>query len=92
MAQYGKLEYWEERYTRDPEPFDWYQRYSNLKDILIQYIKPTDNIIHIGCGNSRLSEEMFEDGYQTQTNIDISNVIIQYMQEKNRDKPSLKFI
>lgn len=33
MSLYGKLEYWEDRYkkyifnARDPEPFDWYQRY-----------------------------------------------------------------
>lgn len=34
MAQYGKAEYWEERYSRDVEPFDWYQRYFALRDII----------------------------------------------------------
>jgi hypothetical protein len=42
MAQYGKHEYWEDRYQKDKEQFDWYQRYSGLKDIITQYIKPTD--------------------------------------------------
>ena len=23
--QYGKASYWDERYTKDPEIFDWYQ-------------------------------------------------------------------
>lgn len=52
MAQYGKPEYWEDRYQkyyihlynfyyRDKEPFDWYQRYSGIKDIITQYIQPT---------------------------------------------------
>ena len=36
MAQYGKPSYWDDRYTKDPEPFDWYQRYTNIKDILNQ--------------------------------------------------------
>jgi hypothetical protein len=26
---------------RDKEPFDWYQRYSGIKDIITQYIQPT---------------------------------------------------
>ena len=47
---------------RDPEPFDWYQRYSGLKDIVGQYIKKTDHMLMSGCGNSRLTEDMFEDG------------------------------
>lgn len=38
---------------RDPEPFDWYQRYSGLKDLVGQYMKADDHILMIGCGNSR---------------------------------------
>jgi hypothetical protein len=26
---------------RDKEPFDWYQRYTGIKDIITQYIQPT---------------------------------------------------
>ena len=36
MAQYGKVAYWDERYTKDPEPFDWYQRYSGIRDLINQ--------------------------------------------------------
>ena len=32
MAQYGKAEYWEDRYQKDKEPFDWYQRWSGFKE------------------------------------------------------------
>lgn len=56
MAQYGKHEYWEDRYQKDKEQFDWYQRYSGLKDIITQYIKPTDQILNVGAGNSSKSE------------------------------------
>ena len=30
----GKTSYWDERYTKDPEPFDWYQRYSGIQELL----------------------------------------------------------
>lgn len=92
MAQYGKVEYWEERYTRDPEPFDWYQRWAGLKDTLLEYIQPQHALLMLGAGNSRLSEELYEEGYQKITNIDISNVVIKAMVEKYRDKTGMSYI
>ena len=89
MAQYGKAAYWDERYTKDPEPFDWYQRYSGLKDLIAQYVKKTDHILNVGCGNSRLSEDMYDDGYTSIANIDVSKVAVDQMVEKYRDKSGL---
>ena len=40
----------------------------------------------VGCGNSRLSEDMFKDGYTNITNIDHSQTVIKQMQELYRDK------
>ena len=40
----------------------------------------------MGAGNSRLSEEMYEEGYNTITNIDISNVCVKAMKEKYKEK------
>ena len=38
-----------------------------------------------------MSEEMFDDGYQNITNIDISNIVVKAMQEKYKDKgPNFK--
>ena len=92
MAKYEKHEYWEERYTRDTEPFDWYQNWSGIKDVLGQYITPNQQILHVGCGNSRLSEEMLDDGYLNSINIDISQVVVKAMQEKYRDKTSIRYL
>lgn len=111
---------------RDPEAFDWYQRYAGIKEQLTVYAEKTDRILNIGCGNSRaycdachviaavwvhsaqpfaytpfppllspcrcragVSEEMYEDGYTTIDNIDISDVVIQAMQAKHSDKTGL---
>ena len=41
---------------------DWYQRYSGIRDFINQYVKREDTILNVGCGNSRLTEDMFEDG------------------------------
>ena len=34
-------------------------------------MKREDMVLMAGCGNSRLTEDMFEDGYTTITNIDL---------------------
>jgi hypothetical protein len=49
--------------NRDPEPFDWYQRYSGVRDLINQYVKREDMVLMAGCGNSRLTEDMFEGKY-----------------------------
>ena len=92
MAQYGKPEYWENKYKDCTEKFDWYQRYSGVKDIVTQYISPSFQILNIGCGNSRMSEEMYEEGYENITNIDISKSVIDSMAEEYKDKcPNMSF-
>lgn len=44
-----------------------------------------------GCGNSRLTEEMFDDGYSNITNIDVSRVVIDQMTDRYKDKPTLQW-
>ena len=93
MAHYGKEEYWEDRYMKDRDPYDWYQRYSGVKDMITQYIQHDNEILMLGCGNSRMSEQMHEDGYPNITNIDISQTVIDMMTEAYKEKlPNMPFM
>lgn len=40
-----------------------------------------DNILMVGCGNSKLSNDLFTVGYRKMTNIDLSEVVIEQMQK-----------
>jgi ubiquinone/menaquinone biosynthesis C-methylase UbiE len=86
MAQYGQPQYWEERYTKDPEPFDWYQRYEQLRETLRSVVPVTSSILVTGCGNSRLTEDMLSDGFGPIANVDISKVVIDTMSARHKDK------
>ena len=47
----------------------------------------------MGCGNSRLSEELSEEGYEDITNIDFSPKVIAIMEEKCKPKfPKMSFL
>lgn len=91
MAQYGLVSYWDERYKRDTEFFDWYQRWAGVKDVLKKYMSKNDRFLIIGCGLSRLSEDMYEEGFKSQVNIDTSKVAIDTMAETYKGKPSMEF-
>ncbi|EUR48051.1 hypothetical protein PFBG_06160, partial [Plasmodium falciparum 7G8] len=54
---YGKISYWNERYTNEEEQFDWHQRWYGVKHIFTELeIKNDANILNIGCGTSSLME------------------------------------
>lgn len=79
MANYGKVEYWEDRYQKDKEQYDWLQRYgapsgtAEMKDLINLYApNHPAQILIIGCGTSRMAEEMCEEGYSNLTSIDMS--------------------
>ena len=62
--------------------FDWYAEYPELKPSFAQYdIKPTDKILMVGCGNSKLSDQMWKAGYRNIVNIDISPSVIEQMKK-----------
>eukprot|EP00826_Nyctotherus_ovalis_P064802 TRINITY_DN9513_c0_g1_i10.p1 TRINITY_DN9513_c0_g1~~TRINITY_DN9513_c0_g1_i10.p1 ORF type:complete len:165 (-),score=51.71 TRINITY_DN9513_c0_g1_i10:18-512(-) len=93
MAHYAKPEYWEERYQREPEPFDWYQKYQGFRDCLAQNMKAEDKILHIGCGTSRMTEDMYKEGFTETTNVDISPTAIEQMKERYKEScPNASFV
>ncbi|GAQ78792.1 S-adenosyl-L-methionine dependent methyltransferases [Klebsormidium nitens] len=89
---YGDAAYWEHRYQHDVVPFEWYQKYDGLRDLLKKYIHATADILMLGCGNSALSEDMAKDGYYDITNVDISPTVIKAMKMKHLDLPQLKWV
>lgn len=91
MASYGTVGYWEDRYRRDPDYFDWFQRYAGLKELFSKYLRKGDAILNIGCGSSRLSEEMYDDGYSSIANIDFAAPVIEQMTARNKDKKGLSW-
>ncbi|CCM00248.1 uncharacterized protein FIBRA_02277 [Fibroporia radiculosa] len=80
--EYGTKQYWDQRYSQEPPDasFDWFKSYEDVADILRELIPDRDaRIVMLGCGNSKLSEEMYDDGYRHVVNTDYSGVLINNM-------------
>ncbi|KAM5536605.1 hypothetical protein V8D89_009700 [Ganoderma adspersum] len=86
--EYGTREYWDARYTQESEetPFDWFKSYKDIADIMRGLIPDkSSRILMLGCGNSTLSQDMYEDGYKTIVNTDYSGILIEKMKHKHAD-------
>ncbi|KAF9956097.1 hypothetical protein BGZ72_003034 [Mortierella alpina] len=89
---YKRQEYWEERYSKE-ESFDWFKTYEDLKPLLNEHITSKDaRILMLGCGNSTLSEDMYDDGFHNIVNIDFSKTVIDNMTEKCKDRVGMEWI
>ncbi|XP_078263925.1 eEF1A lysine and N-terminal methyltransferase isoform X2 [Rhinoraja longicauda] len=91
--EFSTAEYWETFFKkRGGSAFEWYGTYVDHCAVLHKYIKLNDKVLVVGCGNSELSEQMYDVGYQSITNIDISPAVISHMKARNAvRRPSLAF-
>mmetsp|Transcript_19498 Transcript_19498/g.23358 ORF Transcript_19498/g.23358 Transcript_19498/m.23358 type:complete len:230 (+) Transcript_19498:77-766(+) len=94
MPEYGHKAYWEDRYaTSGSTLFDWYMDYDGVLPSCKPYIAHDSDILIIGCGNSNLSEELYDDGYKKITSIDYSEVAISLMSTRSiNTRPELKYL
>ncbi|XP_074492054.1 eEF1A lysine and N-terminal methyltransferase [Sebastes fasciatus] len=91
--EFSSAEYWEKFFKkRGEKAFEWYGDYNKLCGVLHKYIKVQDKVLVVGCGNSELSEQMYDVGYKHLTNIDISETVVTHMNQRNAERrPGLTF-
>jgi ubiquinone/menaquinone biosynthesis C-methylase UbiE len=75
--------YWDSFFTKRSSAFEWYGEYADLCHILHKYLKVSSRILMAGCGNSKLSEDLYDAGFKSIDNIDISSVVIRQKKSSN---------
>lgn len=90
-AEYSTKAYWEKRYSNN-EIYDWLKGYSEFAPFLLKNIDKSDRILILGCGNSSLGEEMYDAGFHNIVNIDYAENVVEFMRERNKGRPLMKWI
>ena len=57
-------------------PLDEPNMVPKVDDEIASYIRSNLKVMNLGCGNSTMSEDMYDAGYHQISNMDISNVCI----------------
>ncbi|NWH76927.1 MET13 protein, partial [Piaya cayana] len=94
-GEFGSARYWDRFFQqRGQRPFEWYGAFAELCPVLYKYMRPRDKVLVVGCGNSELSEQMYDTGLcKDIVNIDISDTVIHQMQERSgRKRPKMSYL
>eukprot|EP00758_Cryptobia_borreli_P001976 Tbor_TRINITY_DN2683_c0_g1::TRINITY_DN2683_c0_g1_i1::g.17986::m.17986 len=92
MPDYGKSEYWNERYKVKDTTFDWFVTYEPIRSLIQSIVQHDHKILVVGAGNSCLSPQMYENGYHHITNIDISDVVIHQMSSRYKEQDRMIWV
>lgn len=62
-GEFGTTDYWNNFFKkRGRKAFEWYGEYPELCGILHKYINDKNRVLIIGCGNSKLSQDLYDIG------------------------------
>ncbi|XP_041335052.1 eEF1A lysine and N-terminal methyltransferase isoform X2 [Pyrgilauda ruficollis] len=94
-AEFGSARYWDRFFRqRGQRSFEWYGAFPELCPVLHKYVRPRDKVLVVGCGNSELSEQMYDVGMcQDIVNIDVSDAAIRQMRERSASaRPRMSYL
>lgn len=94
-ADYGSKDYWNKRFEEETA-YDWLCDYSLFKSFFNELVPEKSarfvlctfhntvecRIVHVGCGTSKLSQQMQADGFTDITNVDYSEALIRRCAEE----------
>jgi len=87
-ARMATAEYWENRYRRtdEPEEFEWLAGWDKLQSLCEDWLGDRRHregpLLVVGCGNSRLTEELAKAGWRDIVSADISATVIEKMAQR----------
>ncbi|CAG0898057.1 unnamed protein product [Darwinula stevensoni] len=90
-CKYFDVGYWNSRYEAEAS-YEWLVDYQTLKEHLNGLMSRDGNILVLGCGNSSLSEDLYNDGYKRITNVDYSPVVIESMRSRSAAASSMAWL
>ncbi|XP_026542706.1 methyltransferase-like protein 13 [Notechis scutatus] len=91
---FASSEYWDRFFRKRGErAFEWYGEWSGLGPTLGRYLRLRDSILVVGCGNSELSEQLYDEGYHDIISVDINERVVKQMQERSTQlRPKMTYM
>lgn len=78
--------YWDDRFSVE-DHYEWLKDYSHFQHLIHLHINPSHSVLELGCGNSRMCEDLLlTDGVTQLTCIDLSSVAVRKMQKRLSEK------
>ncbi|WKY07434.1 hypothetical protein Q1695_007128 [Nippostrongylus brasiliensis] len=90
-AEFTDPKFWKQFFAARKTPFEWYGDYTVLGSVLERYLKTSDNVLQLGCGNSQLAAQMYDNGFRNVHSVDTDANVVEEQRVRNRERPELQF-
>ncbi|CAJ1939114.1 unnamed protein product [Sphenostylis stenocarpa] len=97
LGDFTIKENWDKFFTLHTDSFEWYAEWPHLQDPLLSLLSTLAHPLPLpllipACGNSQLSEHLYDAGHTSIINVDFSKVVISDMLRRNvRDRPLMRW-
>lgn len=90
ISEFRKKSYWDKFFTEREKSFEWYGDWSEIQDVVPRYCE--GEILIAGCGNSALSEKMYDLEFDC-LSVDYSQKVIKEMKKMalKKGKKDMRF-
>lgn len=82
--KYKSADYWNERYQTE-DNYEWLCDFASVAQFITPHLHAKSRILNLGCGNSVLSQDLYQAGYHNICNLDYSAELIGKLEQKYRD-------
>jgi SAM-dependent methyltransferase len=84
--RFAESSYWDERYLEKDSAFEWIFSTAEAMPFIDIFVPKSSNVLMIGCGNSKLTESMYREGWKKLTSIDYSPACIRQQAKRSTRK------
>ena len=94
-SDFRTKKFWEGFFVaREGKAFEWYGDYTTLASLLSTSVPDTNaKVLVPGCGNSELSADLYDAGYEHIVNVDFSETCVREMLMQNvRKRPKMRWL
>lgn len=89
-SEYRSIKYWEKRYEKESRSsYEWFLDYTQVKPIILPFLRRETQILDIGCGNSLFALQLTQDGFPNVLSVDLAYSAIEKAQ---KEYPSLRWL
>ena len=82
VPAFGTHDYWDNGYKTGEAPREWFIPYEKMSRFLKKRVPTTSKTLVIGCGTSKLTPEMYDDGFKDIKSMDFSETAIEQMRRE----------
>lgn len=74
------------------DEYEWFKGFADFSHLLLPHLQADNRILILGCGNSMLAMDLWQEGYRDITSVDLSPAVIGKMAARSASMVRPRFL